>query len=114
VEAGTIGRRPVGSFVRRTMVGLDYRPLWHDRLSVDILVESTSARVANSANSLFVPARTIVNLGARYRLRIGDAPVLVRAQVTNLFNSFGWNVAASGYFTAIAARTATISLAVDL
>ena len=114
VDSGAIGPRPVGSFVRRTIVSLDYRPPGYDDLSVDILVESSSARVANSANSHFVPARTIVNLGARYRVRVGDAPVLVRAQVTNLFNSFGWNVAGSGYFTAIAARTAICSLAVDL
>lgn len=114
VAAGTIGRRPVGSFVRRTLVSLDYRFPAFDALSIDALVDSSSARAANAVNSLSIPGRTLVNLGARYRFDIGNAPVLLRGQVTNLFNTFGWNVSGSGYFTPIAARTYLLTLAVDL
>ncbi|MDQ8755182.1 TonB-dependent receptor [Sphingosinicella sp. LHD-64] len=114
VAAGTIGRRPIGAFVRRTLVSIDYRFPAFERLSIDALVDSSSARTANAANSLSIPARTIVNLGARYRFSVGNAPVLLRAQVTNLFNRFGWNVSSSGYFTPVAARTFLLTLAADL
>ena len=105
VASGAIGRRPVGSFVRRTILSVDYRVPAVEGLSVDALLDSSSARVANVANSQSIPGRTLVNVGARYRFRVGEAPILLRAQVTNLFNSFGWNVSGSGYFTPIAART---------
>lgn len=114
VAAGTIGHRPVGSFVRRTIVSLDYRFPAFDRLSIDALADSSSARAANPANSLSVPGRTLFNVGARYRFNIRRAPVLLRAQVTNLFNTFGWSVSSSGYFTPIAARTFLLTLAADL
>jgi iron complex outermembrane receptor protein len=114
VAAGTIGRRPVGSFVRRTILNVDYRFPAFDRLSIDALLDSSSSRAGNAASSLSIPGRTIVNVGTRYRFSIGHAPVLVRAQVTNLFNSFGWNVSSSGYFTPIAARTFLLTLAADL
>lgn len=114
VASGAIGRRPVGSFVRRTILSVDYRVPGVEGLSVDALVDSSSTRVADAANSLSIPARTLVNVGARYRFSIGGAPILVRAQVTNLFNSFGWNISGSGYFTPIAARTMLLTLAADL
>lgn len=113
VRAGRIGPRPVGSFVRRTLVGVDYRLPGHDRLSIDAALDSTSARTANAANTLAVPPRATLNLGARYRFRLGKAPVLLRVQATNLTNAFGWNVASGGYFTPITARTFALSLAGD-
>jgi iron complex outermembrane receptor protein len=114
VASGAIGRRPVGSFVRRTILSADYRVPGVEGLSIDALLDSSSARVANAANSLSIPGRTLVNVGARYRFSIGEAPILLRAQMTNLFNSFGWNVSGSGYFTPIAARTFLVTLAADL
>lgn len=114
VELGLIGRRPVGTFVRHTLVSADYTLPWLDGLSLDVLADSTSRRVANVANGLYVPARTILSVGGRYRFMVRSAPVLLRAQVQNLTNRFGWNVGRSGYFTPIAARSFSVSLAADL
>jgi hypothetical protein len=38
---------------------------------------------------------------------------LLRAQVGNVTNVFGWNVGRSGYFTPIPARSFLLSLAAD-
>ena len=113
VKAGAIGHRPVGSFVRRTIVSVDYRLPWYDRLSLDAVLDSSSKRTADALNTFTVPARVTLGLGARYRFTVGKAPALLRAQVGNVANVYGWNVARSGYFTAIAGRSYLLSLTAD-
>ncbi len=114
VERGLIGRRPVGTFVRHTIVSLDYRLPWYDPLSFDATFEGTSDRTANAANTLTVPTRAVMSLGARYRTKVADRPVLVRALVGNVTNTFGWNVGSSGFFVANGARRFSLSLAADI
>jgi len=113
VDAGTIGRKPVGSFVRHSILSLDYRVPGFDRLSFDIFLDSSSKRTANALNTLTVPARTTASAGVRYRFKLANSPALLRAQVGNVANKFGWNVGRSGYFTAIAPRSFLISLTAD-
>jgi iron complex outermembrane receptor protein len=113
VDAGTIGRKPVGSFVRHSILSLDYRLPAYDRLSFDIFLDSSSKRTANALNTLTVPPRTTMTLGTRYRFKIADAPALLRVQVANVTNKFAWNVGRSGYFTPISGRSASVSLTAD-
>jgi iron complex outermembrane receptor protein len=99
VESGLIGPRPVGSVRRRSIVNLDWRlDQGTSPLSFDIAVESLSARVGNASNRLFAPARQTLDIGMRYRFRVGRVQSLLRAQIANLFNAYGWNVAANGAF----------------
>jgi iron complex outermembrane recepter protein len=77
------------------------------------VIDNTGERTANARNTLSVPSRTTVNVGARYRLRIGDAPVVLRGQIINATNTFGWNVGKSGFFTPIAARSFSLSVTAD-
>ncbi len=114
VARGVIGRKPVGTFVRTTIVSLDYRLPWHNPLSLDAAFEATSDRTANAANTLVIPARAVISLGARYRFKVGDAPVLIRAQVGNVTNTFGWNVGGSGFFVPNAPRRYSLSIAADV
>jgi len=113
VEAGTIGRKPVGSFVRHSILSLDYRFPGFNRLSLDAFVDSSSKRTANALNTLYVPARTTLTLGGRYRFKIANSSALLRAQVGNVTNAYGWLVSRSGYFTPIPERNFTVSLAAD-
>ncbi len=114
VDRGVIGRRPIGTFKRHTIVSLDYRLPWHDPLSFDATFEGTSDRTANAANTLIIPTRAVISLGARYRFKVGHAPVLVRAQVGNVTNTFGWNVGGSGFFVPNGARRFSLSIAADV
>jgi iron complex outermembrane recepter protein len=53
VRSGQLGERPVGSLRRRSIVNLDWRPDGgQSPWSVDIALESLSARVGNAANTL--------------------------------------------------------------
>lgn len=115
VQAGQIGNRPVGSLRRRSIINFDWRSdAGHGPVSFDMAFESQSARVANAANTLKVGPRETLNIGARYRFAIGPYKALLRGQVTNLFNDYGWQVSSSGGFTASNSRTWTLQLVADL
>jgi outer membrane receptor protein involved in Fe transport len=73
-----------------------------------------SSRVGNISNRLAAPARTTLALGARYRLTINGAAALVRVQMTNVFNEYGWLVSSSGGFTYSPGRALLAQLALDL
>jgi iron complex outermembrane recepter protein len=114
VTQGLIGAKPVGSFVRHTIASINYRLPRQPRLSFDAFFEGASSRVANDANTLAIPTRGVVHLGTRYRFKVDGKPVLLRAQVSNVFNTFGWMVSPSGGFTPNGSRRFTVSLSADI
>lgn len=114
VRLGVIGNRPVATFVRYTVAAIDYKLPMVDGLSLSANFESTSDRVANSANTLFIPARSVIGLGARYNFEIAGKPFLLRANVGNLLNTFGFGNGSSGVFVPNGARRYSLSLAADL
>ena len=114
VDSGLIGRRPVGQTRRRVVANLDWRMQGgKGPLSFDLAVESFSSRMGNSANTLSAPPRTNVNLGARYRFNLGQTSLLLRPQVLNLFDSYGWQVSQSGGFNYTPRRNIAVSLTAD-
>ena len=115
VASGLIGARPIGSVKRRSIANLDWRfDGGQSPWSVDIAFESFSGRMGNAANTLVVPPRETLNLGARYRFHVDDHALLLRAQIQNLFNEYGWQVSSSGGFTYANSRAAMVQLVVDL
>lgn len=114
VNAGLIGKRPIGQPRRRSILNLDWRPEGGSSdWSFDVALESLSATTANSANTLAVPSRATVDLGTRYRFSVGDVGMLLRVRVQNLLNQYGWEVSSSGGFTYTSSRTALIQLIAD-
>ncbi len=114
VSAGLIGERPVGSFKRRAVANLDWRPAGQETWSFDLALEAISPETANIANSFTGTARETVGIGTRYRFKLAKANMLLRGQVTNLFNDYGWRVSSSGGFSFSQARTFLLSLAADI
>ncbi len=108
------GSKPIGATPRRTILSLNYRLPKNPAWSFDYYFESTSDRRANAAGTLKIPARAIVNLGLRYRLKVSDRPVLIRALVNNVTNTFGWNVGESGGFNPNGTRRFTLSISADI
>ncbi|MDG2001764.1 MAG: TonB-dependent receptor [Novosphingobium sp.] len=114
VNTGLIGKRPVGQSKLRVVGNLDWRlnggeGAW----SFDIALQSHSASTGNAANTLSAPAYSLVNLGARYRFEVGDVKIVIRPQLTNLFNAYGWKVSSIGGFTYSRPRRAVVSLIAD-
>lgn len=114
VDRGVIGRRPIGTFRLHNVANLNWKLPFYEPLTLTARFESTSDRTANATNTFVIPARSVTSLGARYKLNVGKTPVLVRANVDNIFNKFGWNVGGGGFFLPNGARRYSLSLAADL
>lgn len=121
VDLGVIGAKPVGTVATTIRANLDYRLPSFPQVSVDLGVTHQGARIASAreyaeleGSQLTTAPRTIFDVGARYRFNLGTAPATLRAQITNLFNTYGWDVSASGGFRFIDTRRFMLSLAADL
>ncbi|HEY0594802.1 TonB-dependent receptor domain-containing protein [Sphingopyxis sp.] len=113
VAGGSIGRRPIGTPSRSLTGTIDWRPPQLPALSFDVGIEHAGRRYADAANAVRVPARTIVDLGARYRFGIGKLPAVLRVQATNLFDTYGWDVEGNNAFAYIPSRQVTARMAID-
>jgi len=72
---------------------------------------SMSKQYINADNSLWVPGRTVFDLGARYAIRVAERPVTLRAAVQNVTNKAYW--AGSLFSGTGAPRTFLVSATVD-
>lgn len=120
VDQGSIGPRPVGTAARTARVNLDYRLPSFDALSIDLGINHLSGRVASSqtyaalgGEQLMTKGRTTLDIGARYRFKAGSAPASFRAQVTNLFNTYEWDVSSNSSFRPSDHRRLLLTLAAD-
>jgi iron complex outermembrane recepter protein len=114
VSSGLIGERPVGQLRRRSLLNFDWRlDSGRSPWSFDLALESLSGRTANAANTLSAPAQETVNLGLRYRFDLGKTVALLRFQVQNVLDDYGWSVSSSGGFTYSNPRTAELQLVLD-
>lgn len=115
VDSGAIGLRPVGTVRRRTIANVDWRlDNGTSPLSFDVGFESLSSRIGNPSNGLLAPPRETIDLGMRYRFAIGSTRALLRFQVANLTDDYGWQVAPNGAFQYSAGRRLLAEMRFDL
>jgi iron complex outermembrane receptor protein len=113
VDTGVLGRRPISSFGRLSNAIIEYGPPSFSRFSADLLLESTSDRVASVHGKTVIPARSIASLGSRYRCKIGRSPATLREQVNNIFNNYGFASGPSGLYVSNLPRRFTLTLTAD-
>ena len=113
VASGIIGKVPVAQTERLTIASFDYRLPWLSGASVDATVTSVADRMASTDNRLSIPARTVLDVGARYRFKIGRAPTTLRLSFGNVFDEFGWRTNQSAVFVTNAPRRLAITIAAD-
>jgi iron complex outermembrane receptor protein len=121
VDLGIIGPKPVGTTGRTMRANLDYRLPFFEPVSVDLGINSLGGKVASAlefaelgGRQLTTEPMTTFDIGARYRFKLGAAPAVLRAQVTNVFNIYRWNVSSSSSFRFTDTRRLLLSLAADL
>lgn len=114
VRLGRVGRLPIGQPARNLQGNLDWRPPWLDGLSLEANVTHLSRRAARLDNRLFLPPRTLVDVGARYMFKLAGSNATLRLRVTNLFNAYDFDLRGAGAFDLIAGRVGFVSLAADL
>ena len=74
----------------------------------------TGEQYANQENTLRLPSWVRVDVGARYRFESLGKPVVLRANLDNLFDEDYWGTSTAGYLYLGAGRTLQLSASVDL
>ncbi|HEX9931325.1 MAG TPA: TonB-dependent receptor [Allosphingosinicella sp.] len=120
VDLGIIGPRPVGSARRTLRANFDYRLPFFQPLSLSLGIDHQAGKIASSleyaelgGRQLTTGPRTAVDIGARYRFDVGGTPATLRAQVTNLFNVYGWDVSGNSAFRFTDTRRFLLTMAAD-
>lgn len=109
-----IGPRPVGAISQRLEFSADWRPPFAPNLSFDSRIAYRSAEIATVSNRVAVPARTVVDLGGRYRFELAGNNALLRVQVTNLFDVQGYDLRGAGAYGPIPGRLLQAYVTIDL
>ncbi|MGC4028488.1 MAG: TonB-dependent receptor [Steroidobacteraceae bacterium] len=114
VELGRVGRRPVGESAQQLRTYIEYRPPAVSRWSFDVALSHDGSQVASSDGQARLPASTLMDIGARYRLKFGGAPATLRLQVLNVADRFTWSVWSSNAYGMTDGRRISATLFVDL
>lgn len=113
VALGRVGDQPVGAISRRIELNLDWRPPLLDGLGVDLAISHRSPEVATVSAQTRIPARTLVDLGARYSFRLAGQSALLRLQVENLTDLQGFELQGAGAYDLIPGRRVGGYLTID-
>ena len=113
VRLGRVGDRPIGQTEQMLRTDVEYRPPWLPGWSFDASMSRYGERVASRDGRNRVPAYALVDLGARYRFRLGDAPASLRLLVANVGDTFTWNIYGNNSFGLTDGRRYVAQLTVD-
>ena len=113
VTRGIVGARPVGAISQRVQGNIDWRLPFLDGVSVDSRIAYQSAQTATVDNNVRVPARTIVDVGGRYRFTLAGKDATLRLVVANIFDKRGFDAKGAGVYDIIPRRLASGYLTID-
>lgn len=113
VELGRVGDEPAGQTDRIVRANLEYRFPMFEPLSLDAGVTHYGDRVASSSGESVVPGYSLLDLGARYRVKLGAAPATLRVQALNVTDEYAWAVLSSNSFGLTDGRRYSAMLFVD-
>lgn len=113
VTLGRVGPRPVGSSPQTVLFSADWRPPGFTRTSFNLGLAHSGEIVATRDNRASIPSRTTIDVGFRYRLRIGSADATLRGQIRNLTDEYGFSLRGSGAFGVAPSRVASLSITAD-
>lgn len=108
-----VGVLPVGQPERTLQLNVDWRPPALESFSFDASVSYTSDSAATLDNRVTLPERTLVDLGGRYRFRIGDSPAMLRLSLTNVFDEYAFELRGSGAYDLTNGRQLSAYVTVD-
>ena len=74
---------------------------------------AASKQYISADNTLWVPGRTIYDIGARYATKLAEHPVTLRATVNNVTNKSYWGMPLLSSLALGAPRTVLVSASVD-
>ena len=110
---GRLGRLPVDQAARKVDFNIDWRPPIVEGLSLDASIGHSGRIIATRNNLVAIPARTLVDVGGRYAFKLGASPASFRLSVSNIFNTYGFDLRGAGSYDLIDGRVASARLTVD-
>lgn len=113
VELGRVGRKPLGQSATILRGNADYRVPFLSGVSVDLAVSWYGKRAASRDNLVSVDPYALIDIGARYRFKLGKSPATFRAQMQNVTDTFVWSILGSNSYGLTDRRRFSASLAVD-
>jgi iron complex outermembrane recepter protein len=114
LAAEGVGSYALGQPRNQYLVNLNYElPKWR-ALSVDLSVYHFGTVPAAVNDAYYDSSVTVLNLGARYKLKLFGAPASLRVQGGNLANVYFWNIGFSPGFFEFQPRSLFAYLTVDL
>lgn len=113
VRLGRVGRKPLGQSATILRGNADYRLAFLPGASVDVALSWYGKRPASRDNLVTVGSYALLDLGARYRFKIGRSPATFRVQMQNVANVFAWNIVGGNSYGLMDKRRFSAFLAVD-
>lgn len=113
VDQGIFGNRPMGTMPRNITANIQYAPKAWRGFAVDAQMGNNGKQYANTLNTLRLPGRTIVDIGARYQFNVHGVPGMLRARLFNLFDRRDWRIDGSGRFMPQGERRVSLALTLD-
>ena len=115
VEAGRIGAIPVGQPQFSGRVAINWRlDEGKSPWSFDVVIEGEGPSQATRDNLVQSTGGIDVDIGARYRFRIGEQDSTLRLIMTRVTNSHRWNVAGDGAWQTNVPRAVTAQVTVNI
>ena len=114
VEAGIVGDRPIGQAGTILRGNVDYALPFAKAWSVNAAVGHTGSRAVSRDNALIVAPYTAIDLAARYGFRLSDNPAQFRVAVSNVTNSYFFDIYGANAFGITDGRRIAAYLSVDL
>ncbi|MGE4063063.1 MAG: hypothetical protein AB7E79_06815 [Rhodospirillaceae bacterium] len=115
VDQGLVGTVPVGKDESVARLDVQYGPASWRGFSLEGQIEFNDRGYGNTLNRADIPARAVLNLGARYRFQAFGTSGNIRARVQNVTNVYSWDLQGGNnfFFQYLPQRRFTISLAAD-
>ena len=113
VELGRVGRKPLGQSATILRGNADYRMPFLPGVSLDLAVSWYGERPASRDNLVSVDPYALIDLGARYRFKLGKSPATFRVQMQNVTNAYAWSIVGSNSYGLMDKRRFTAFLAAD-
>jgi iron complex outermembrane receptor protein len=115
VENGSLGERPVGQPGVSGRLAANWRPDGgRSPWSFDIVVDAEGPAQATRDNLVQSVALLNVDIGGRYRFKLKGHDATVRVQLTEVSNSFRWEIAGDGAWQTSRPRTVVAFLTVNI
>ncbi|MES2452005.1 MAG: TonB-dependent receptor [Pseudomonadota bacterium] len=113
VRLGFVGSTPVDKPGKRFEANANWRPPGLDSLTFELGVTYVGRRAATTDDAVYLPSRTLVDLGARYAFKLAGSSAQLRLAITNIGNVYGFDLYGAGNYDTTPGRVAQVSLGVD-